>query len=208
MYKIGFMASGGGSNFQSVLERIQDGSLQGVSVELLISNNSQCGAVQIARAAGIPVYHISAVTHPDPQLLAQAMVEVVQRHGIQLLVLAGYMKKIPDALLASLPERVINVHPALLPAFGGPGHWGRHVHEAVVEAGVRVTGVTVHFVDSVYDHGKIIAQRAVPLFFRDSVDDVASKVLVQEHDLYWRVIRAFAVGQIQVSQGRVQCAVH
>lgn len=207
MLKIAFMASGTGSNFQVILDRIRDGRLFGVKVEFLITNNSQCGAALLARSAGIPVIHISGNTHPDPIALAKAMVDAVNQYGVDLMVLAGYMKQVPDALLARLPDRVINVHPALLPAFGGPGHWGRYVHEAVVTAGVRVTGATVHFVDSVYDHGKIIAQRAVPITFQNTVDEVAALVLQQEHDLFWRVVEAFAQGKVRVVDGKVECSV-
>jgi phosphoribosylglycinamide formyltransferase-1 len=157
MLKLGFMASGGGSNFQAILNRIADGSLQGVSPEFLISNNSKCGAVEKAQAAGVAVRHVSSVTHPGPGLAEQEILRIIQDSQIDLLVLAGYMKKIPDAVIALLPDRIINIHPALLPSFGGPGHWGHHVHEAVVAAGARVSGATVHFVDGDYDHGKIIA---------------------------------------------------
>jgi len=206
MLKFGVMASGGGSNLQSILDRIADGSLLGKCV-FLITNNSRCGAVEKAQAFGIPVYHISGVTHPDGQAYEQALLDVVRIHGADLLVLAGYMKKIPDSLLAAFPERVINVHPALLPAFGGPGQFGMHVHEAVVAAGVRVTGLTVHFVDSVYDHGRIIAQRAVPVFCDDNANDVAVRVLNEEHDLYWRVIQAFSEDKVKVQDGIVYCPV-
>jgi phosphoribosylglycinamide formyltransferase 1 len=205
MLKIGFMASGGGSNFQAILDKVKDGSLTDVHVSFLITNNSKCGAVEKAKSSGIPVYHLSSVTHPALGELERAMVEVIRTSGIQLLVLAGYMKKIPDGVLALLPDRVINVHPALLPSFGGPGHWGHHVHEAVVAAGARVSGPTVHFVDGEYDHGKIIAQRAIPLESTDSPEMVAAKVLKQEHDLFWRVVQAFAQGQVRISEGRVHC---
>lgn len=205
MLKIGFMASGGGSNFQAILDKVKDGSLQGVSIEFLITNNSKCGAVSKASTAGISVHHLSSVTHPAPDALESAMMEVIRTSGIQLLVLAGYMKKIPDGVLALLPDRVINIHPALLPSFGGPGHWGHHVHEAVVAAGARVSGPTVHFVDGEYDHGKIIAQRAIPLESNDTPDVVATKVLQQEHELFWRVVEAFAQGQVQISGGKVHC---
>jgi len=207
MFKIGVMASGGGSNVQAILDRVADGSLAGVSVEFLLTNNSKCAAATKAQIAGVSVYHISGVTHPDEIELAQAMVTVIKTHQIDLLVLAGYMKKIPDAVLSCLPHRVINVHPALLPSFGGPGHWGYHVHEAVVDAGARVSGATVHFVDSVYDHGRIIAQRATPIASLDTPEDVAAKVLIAEHDLYWRVIKAFSEGGVLIQAGRILCDV-
>lgn len=206
MIKIGVMASGGGSNFETILKRIEDGSLN-ATCAYLVTNNSRCGAAEMAKKHSIPVYHISSVTHPDPQDYDQAMLAVVQQHQPQLLVLAGYMKKIPDVLLQALPERVINVHPALLPAFGGEGLYGDRVHQAVIDSGVRVSGLTIHFVDSVYDHGKIIAQRAVPVYSQDTPAEVATRVLEQEHDLYWRVIQAFALGQVTIQRGRVHCPV-
>jgi len=206
MFKIGVMASGGGSNFQCILDRIADSSLQ-AQCEFLLTNNSRCGAAQKAHDHGVPCYHVSSITHPVLEDFTQAMLNIVNKHKIDLLVLAGYMKKVPDALLERFPERVINIHPALLPAFGGPGHYGSHVHEAVVAAGVKISGPTVHFVDSVYDHGKIISQRAVPVFDTDLPTDVAGRVLEAEHDLYWRVIQAFAENQVQVENGKVRCPV-
>ena len=201
------MASGGGSNFQAIHDRIADGSLPGVSVEFLLSNNSTCGAVTNARSSGVRVYHVSSVTHPNEFDQAGAMVSILKNHGVDLLVLAGYMKKVPDAVLNLLPNRVINIHPALLPSFGGPGHWGMRVHEALVQAGARVSGPTVHFVDSIYDHGGIIAQRAVPISSLDTPEDVAGKVLVQEHDLYWRVVKAFSEDVVIVKAGKIICDV-
>ncbi len=188
---------------QAILNAIAENRLQGVQASFLITNNSKCGAVEKAKKAAIPWYHISGVTHPDALENAEAICQVAKDHGIDLLVLAGYMKKIPDELLQLLPDRIINIHPALLPSFGGPGHWGHHVHEAVVAAGARVSGPTVHFVDGEYDHGRIIAQKAVAISASDSPDDVAAKVLREEHDLYWRVIHAFADGQVQIRAGKV-----
>ena len=204
MLRLAFMASGGGSNFQAILDHVADGSLPGVEAACLITNNSKCGAVAKAQAAGVAVYHFSSVTHPEPSKLEQAMVNALETHGIGLIVLAGYMKKVPDSVLAKYPGRIINIHPALLPSFGGPGHWGHHVHEAVVAAGARLSGPTVHFVDSVYDHGQIIAQRAVALSYTDSPDDVAAKVLKLEHALYWRVVKAISEGQVALVDGRVR----
>lgn len=203
MHNLAFFASGGGSNFQAILNRIQSGELKDARAALLITNNSKCGAVEKAHAANVPVVHLSGQTHADPQAFTEAMVQALKAHDIQWIVLAGYMKRVPDAVLNAWPNRVINIHPALLPAFGGPGHWGHHVHEAVIQAGVRVSGATVHFVDSVYDHGQIIAQRPVRVFSNDTPDDVAARVLKQEHDLYWRVVDALVHSRIEVRQGKV-----
>lgn len=202
MLKFGVMASGGGSNFQVILERIASGDLQ-ARCEFLITNNSRCGAAEKAREAGIAVYHVSAVTHPDPQEYEQAMGRIAAAHSASLLVLAGYMKKVPDILLRHFSDAVINTHPALLPAFGGHGLYGMHVHEAVVAAGVRVSGPTIHFVDGVYDNGRIIAQKAVTVNAEDTPEQVAERVLAAEHDLYWRVIQAFAENKVRIADGKV-----
>ena len=202
MLRFGVMASGGGSNFQAILDRCADGSLQG-ECAFLITNNSRCKAVERARAHGIPVHHISGLTHPDPKAYTHAMLEVARQSGARVLALAGYMKKVPTALLDYFEGQVLNVHPALLPAFGGEGLYGERVHEAVLASGVRLSGPTIHFVDPVYDHGRIIAQRAVPVYSDDTVASLSARVLEQEHDLYWRVLQALEEGKIALQNGRV-----
>ena len=131
------------------------------------------------------------------------MLEVARHSGASLLALAGYMKKVPTALLDYFEGQVLNVHPALLPAFGGEGLYGAHVHEAVLASGARLSGPTIHFVDPVYDHGRIIAQRAVPVYSDDTVTSLSARVLEQEHDLYWRVLQAIEQERLVVRDGRV-----
>lgn len=199
--KVAFLASGGGSNFQAILDKINSGELAHIEPVLLLTNNSKCGAVAKAQAAQVPVVHISGLTHGANQ--DAAMVAALQNAQAEWIVLAGFMKKIPAGVLQHWENRILNIHPALLPAFGGAGMWGHHVHEAVVAAGVRVSGPTVHFVNEVYDAGAIIAQKAVALTAADTPEIVGQKVLAAEHDLYWRALRAVVSGAVQIRQGKV-----
>jgi phosphoribosylglycinamide formyltransferase 1 len=191
----GIMASGAGSNFIALHKKSLQGELP-AQIAFLITNNSQCGAAEYARGVNIPVYHISAKTHPDYAQLAQTMVQVILNHGISLLVLAGYMKKIPNEVLACLPGAVLNIHPSLLPKFGGSGLYGMNVHKAVLEAKELVSGATVHFVTANYDEGQIAAQAQVAVLPQDTPETLAQRVQQQEHDLYWKVIRDFFRGTV------------
>ncbi len=133
MFKIGVMASGGGSNFKAIIDRIGDGDLE-AQCKFLITNNAGCGAVHHAEEYGIPVYHISGKTHPDQAAFEAAMLEVLDKYDVDLLILAGYMKALPLCMLKRMPNRILNIHPSLLPKFGGKGFWGHFVHEAVIAA--------------------------------------------------------------------------
>jgi len=191
---LGFLASHGGSNMQAIIDACKQGQLD-AALCVVVSNNSESMALQRARKAGIPAYHISAVTHPgageDSEIL-----RVLRRHGVDTVVLAGYMKQIGPQTLAAYRGRILNIHPALLPKFGGRGMYGKRVHEAVLSAGERVTGVTIHVVDDLYDHGRILAQREVPVREGDTADSLAERVLQEEHRLYSETLRRVAAGEI------------
>ena len=191
MFKIGVMASGGGSNFKAIIDRIGEGDLE-AQCKFLITNNGGCGAVSHAESYGIPVYHISGKTHPDVAAYEAALIEVVDRYDIDLLILAGYMKALPVSMIKRLPNRILNIHPSLLPKYGGKGFWGIHVHEAVVAAHEKESGPTVHLVSEEIDQGRILAQTKIPVLENDTPETLAARVLVQEHDLYWRTIRDYA----------------
>ncbi len=194
------LASGGGSNFQALLDRIASGDLNARAV-FLACNNSAAGALEKARAAGVPAFHVSAKTEGSEDGVAKRLVALLDEYDPGLLVLAGYMKKVPDAVLARMRNRVINIHPALLPEFGGAGMYGHHVHEAVVLAGIGRSGMTVHMVNEHYDEGQILAQRAVEVFGADA-PEVARRVLELEHDTYWRVLKGFGEGHIVPTDSR------
>ena len=191
MFKIGVMASGGGSNFKAIIDRIGEGDLE-AQCKFLITNNGGCGAVAHAESYGIPVFHISGKTHPDAAAYEAAMLEVIDRYNIDLLILAGYMKALPVSMIKRLPERIMNIHPSLLPKYGGKGFWGIHVHEAVIAAHEKESGPTVHLVSEEIDKGSILAQTRVPVEEGDTPETLAARVLVQEHELYWRTIRDYA----------------
>jgi phosphoribosylglycinamide formyltransferase-1 len=191
---LGFLASHGGSNMQAIIDACRQGRLDAKPC-VVISNNSESMALQRARAAGIPGYHISAVTHPGAQE-DREILGVLRRHGVDTVVLAGYMKRIGQETLAAYRGRMLNIHPALLPKFGGRGMYGRRVHEAVLNAGEKVTGVTVHVVDDVYDHGRVLAQCEVPVREEDTANSLAERVLKEEHRLYSETLRRIAAGEI------------
>ena len=191
MFSFGGMASGGGSNFKALLEKVQDGSLR-AKCAFLIVNNGDCGAVQIAKEFGVPTFHISGKTHPEQLEYEEALLGVLSNHPVDLLLLAGYMKKIPDSLIQALPERILNIHPALLPKYGGKGFWGMNVHRAVIENHEKQSGPTVHLVTSEIDKGRILAQTPVPVLEGDSPEELAARILQQEHRLYWKTVLDYA----------------
>ena len=195
--RLGFLASHGGSNLQAILDAIAAGSLP-AEARLVICNNSDAKALQRARAVGVPGLHLSTRTHGDADTLDRAMAAALREHGVELVVCAGYMRRVGPRVLAGFPRRVLNVHPALLPRFGGEGMWGLHVHEAVLAAGERVTGVTVHLVDAVYDHGAILAQAEVPVLPGDTPEALQARVLATEHRLYPETLRRIALGEIDL----------
>jgi phosphoribosylglycinamide formyltransferase-1 len=174
-------ASGSGSNFQALLDREGRGSLW--RTRLLIVDRAGAGAVARAERGGIPVCHVPVTGRP-PGELGEETLSALQEARIDVIFLAGYLRLIPSSVVAAFPRRILNVHPAILPAFGGKGMWGAAVHEAVLKSGVLVTGVTVHFVDERYDEGTILSQWPVPVRPDDDAGTLAARVLRVEHLLY------------------------
>ena len=167
------LASGRGSHFQTILRACRRGELP-AEVVLLVSRLN-APVVERAHEAGVPV-----VFPPRDEAICSAL----QDAEVDWVVLAGYLRRVGPAVLAAYPERVINIHPALLPAFGGQGMYGRHVHEAVLAAGVRETGASVHLVDEEYDQGRLLAQMRIPVLASDTPESLADRVLEVEHRLY------------------------
>ena len=194
---LGFLASHNGSNMQAVIDACRAGRLD-ANPAAVISNNGDSGALERARNENIPCYHLSGRTHPEAEDLDREIVDTLLNHDVNLVILAGYMKKIGPVTLATFPGHVINIHPGLLPEYGGQGMYGRRVHEAVLAAGARETGVTVHVVDPVYDHGPILAQRRVRVKTSDSADTLAKRVLAVEHELYVDTIARIISGEIKL----------
>ena len=195
--RLGFLASHGGSNMQAIVDACGDGRLT-AEPAVVISNNSGANALARARRKDIPAYHLSGKTHPDPEDLDAAILEVFQRHNVSLVILAGYMRLLGPKTLAAYPDRVLNIHPALLPRFGGKGLFGSAVHEAVLAAGDRVTGVTVHVVNEQFDSGPILAQVPVPVEDGDTTESLAARVLTQEHLLFVDTLQRIESGELEL----------
>lgn len=180
--RIAVLASHSGTTLQAVLDACADHTLS-AQVVLVISNNSGSGALLRARAAGIPTAHLSSATHPQPEALDAAMERTLRDAGPDWVLLAGYMRKLGPAVLNAYAGRILNTHPALLPRYGGAGFYGRKVHQAVLAAGDRETGATVHLVNEEYDAGPILAQVRVPVRADDEVETLEERVKVAERKL-------------------------
>lgn len=193
--RLGIIASHGGSNLQAIIDATNTGRLNAIPC-LVISNNSDSLALIRARHAGIPAYHLSARTHPEADALDEAILQALVAHAVDVVVLAGYMKRLGPKTLSYFHGRILNIHPALLPKYGGPGMFGRRVHEAVLAAGERTTGVTIHLVTEDYDSGPIVAQCAVPICDGDTVESLAERVLEREHWFIVETLRGISDGTI------------
>ena len=195
--RIAVLASGGGSNLQAILDHFDAlGERRAATVAVVASDRSTAGALERAERRSIP----TAVLSHDSRDDGQSLDRVVDEHKVDLIALAGYVKMIPEHIVARFEGRMFNVHPALLPAFGGKGMYGTRVHHAVIASGARVSGVTVHLVDTVYDHGAIVAQWPVPVFHSDDAGTLAARVLRVEHVLYPRVLDAVAAGRLSLRE--------
>ncbi len=181
--RIAVFCSGSGSNFKALFQAINKRKLPS-EIVLCLSNRAQCGAMEFAEQNAIPTLHITEKQFASFEEFAEAMVERLKEHQIDIILLAGYMRKVPDAVVAAFPGRMLNIHPALLPKFGGEGMYGIRVHTAVLEAGETETGATVHFVNEEYDKGEILLQRKVTVLPGETAETLAEKVLECEHTLY------------------------
>ena len=188
MIRLAVLASHGGSTLQALIDASADGAID-TEVALVISNNSQAGAMARAQTAGIPTQHISAKTHGDEAGADRAIVDALQHAAVDWVLLLGYMKKMGPNILHEYQGKIINTHPALLPNFGGKGFYGRKVHEAVLASGVRESGATLHLVGSEYDSGPILAQVRVPILPEDDVDAIEQRVKQAEKGLLVDTLR-------------------
>lgn len=185
--------SGGGSNFKAIH---QDDRIHG-RVTVIVTNAPSCGGAVYAREHGIPVLVYPASDSQPDGLSTGALVDsLTAEYNIDLVILAGYMKLVPKLVVQSFPRAIVNIHPGLLPSFGGKGLYGTRVHSAVIASGARVSGPTVHFVDEEYDTGPILAQSVVPVYPYDSPEILAARVLKQEHVLYPQCIAAICDGRV------------
>jgi phosphoribosylglycinamide formyltransferase-1 len=198
-------ASGGGSNFGALLAAVAGGSLDAVSC-LLVVDRANTGAADRARAADVPVAVLAPSDFADESAYAVALLDALRQADTDLIVLAGFLKMIPVAVIHAYPNRILNIHPSLLPAHGGKGLYGRRVHQSVLDAGDTTSGATVHLVDADYDTGPVVSQRSVPVLPDDTPDSLAARVLAVEHQLLPHVVGLFAQNRVRVAGRRVTVA--
>ena len=196
--KLAVLASGGGTNLQSIIDQCQQGLLD-AEIGIVISNNPGAGALERAEQAGINNICINHREFASREDFDQAVVAALQEAGAELVVLAGFMRIISAVFLQAFPQRIINIHPALLPAFPG-----LHVQQKALEYGAKFSGCTVHIVDGGVDTGPIIVQAVVPIFADDSEDTLAARILEQEHKIYPQAIQWFAEGRVKIKERLVQ----
>ncbi len=196
-FRIAVFASGGGSNLGTLLERFPPGGQR--EVALVVSDRADAGALARASAAGVPARVVRPRDCATPEDYGRRLVRLLRENGIDLIVLAGFLRKVPAGVVEAFPLRIVNVHPALLPRFGGEGMYGERVHAAVLAAGERETGASVHFVDAEYDRGPVIAQARVPVLPEDTPQSLARRVLEEEHRLLPEVVDLIASGRVAVA---------
>ncbi len=191
-----------GSNMQAIIDACQRGEIDG-QVVLVIGTRREAPALQRAAEAGIATRVISPRDITEDEY-ARRLLKALEEARVDLVCLAGYMRLLPLPVVQAYAGRVMNIHPALLPLFGGKGMYGEHVHRAVLESGMKVSGCTVHFVDENYDTGPIIVQRCVPVAEDDTWETLAARVLVQEHQAYVQAVKLFAEGRLRIEGRRVR----
>ncbi len=195
MLRIGVLASHEGTTLQCILDACADGRIPG-QVTVVISNNGASGALARARAVGVPAQHLSSVTHPEPGALDAAITDALAGRQVDVVFLAGYMKRLGPSALAAFSGRILNTHPALLPKFGGQGMYGDRVFEAVLAAGESESGVSVHLVDATYDTGRVVRQARVPVKPGDTVASLKARVRECERETVVETLAAIARGEL------------
>jgi formyltetrahydrofolate-dependent phosphoribosylglycinamide formyltransferase len=199
MLKIAVFVSGRGSNLNAILEKVPS---EKISICALISDRKNCKAVQFAESKQIPVYF---VTNKEAEgfITYNFLIEELKKKSVGLIVLAGFLKKIPDQFVDAFENKIINIHPALLPKYGGSGMYGMNVHKSVFEAKERISGATVHFVDKIYDHGIVIIQKCVDISNASNPEEIADRVLKIEHEILPMIVEKFADGKVSLLDNRV-----
>ena len=196
MLKVAVLVSGGGSNLQSILDYEQDS----FKVEMVIGSKDGIYGLERAKNAGVPSYVVSRKEYGDE--VSNKILELT-KGKVDLIVLAGYLSILDGEILKVFKDRIVNIHPSLIPSFCGDKMYGMHVHNAVRASGVRFTGCTVHFVNEEVDGGAIILQEAVPVYFEDTAEDIQKRVLVEEHKMLPRAIDLISRGKVEIIYGRV-----
>ena len=204
MLKLAVLVSGGGTNLQAIIDGIADGTITNTEIGVVISNNQNAYALERAKAAGIPAACVSPKNYADRQTFNQALLQTIQSYEPDLIVLAGCLVVIPEIMVQAYPNKIINIHPSLIPAFCGTGYYGLKVHEKALKRGVKVTGATVHFVDEGTDTGPIILQKAVEIQQGDTPEILQRRVMEQaEWVIMPKAIDLIANDRIEIKDGKV-----
>ena len=207
MLRVAVLVSGGGTNLQAIIDAVKDGTITNTELVAVISNNANAYALTRAKENGIEALCISPKDYADRADFHKALLEKINELKVDLIVLAGYLVKIPEEMVHQYSHRIINIHPSLIPSFCGVGYYGLHVHEAVLEKGVKVTGATVHYVDEGMDTGEIIAQKPVMVEEGDTPEVLQRRVMEQaEWKILPHAIDLIANGKVTVKDGRVSVA--
>lgn len=202
--KIAVLVSGGGTNLQAIIDQVQNKSIANTSIEVVISNKKDAYALTRAKDNGIDARYIAPKEYESREAFNTALVDCIDSYGVDLIVLAGYLVIIPEALVKKYENKIINIHPSLIPSFCGPGMYGLKVHESVLNRGVKVTGATVHIVDTGVDSGPIILQKAVQVQQGDTPEILQQRVMKEaEWSILPKAIDLFAKEKIVVQEGRV-----
>ncbi|MFA5859809.1 MAG: phosphoribosylglycinamide formyltransferase [Elusimicrobiota bacterium] len=194
MVNIGVLVSGGGTNLQAIIDAVESGKITNGRIVVVISNRSDAYALERASKHGIPAVFLERKKFGDNNEYHSAVKTELVNHDVGLVILAGYLLKLSSGFVKHFHGKILNIHPALLPKFGGKGMYGHYVHEAVLASGVKESGCTVHVVDSEYDHGKIVLQSKVPVLPGDTPETLAKRVLVEEHKILPEAVRMFTDG--------------
>ena len=199
MMKAAVLVSGGGTNLQAIIDSIREGTITDVQISLVLSNNKNAYALERAKAAGIPARAISPKDYGTRQQFNDALLSAVQESGAQLVVLAGFLCVIPPEMVEAYPNRIINIHPALIPSFCGKGMYGIRPHEAALARGVKVSGATVHLVNENYDEGPILLQKCVDILPDDTPEVLQKRIMKEcEQVILPKAISLFAEGKVEI----------
>ncbi len=205
MVKIGVLVSGGGTNLQKLIDAQQAGDIKNGEIRVVIASRADAYALERAKKAGIEAIALCRRDYPDVDTYSQALIDALNERGVELVVLAGFLTITGENFVQAFPNRIMNVHPALLPAFGGKGYYGLHVHEAVLARGVKLTGATVHFANEVCDGGPIILQKAVEVKEGDTPEVLQRRVMEEaEWVLLPKAVSLFCEGRLAVEDGIVR----
>ncbi|MDO5298165.1 MAG: phosphoribosylglycinamide formyltransferase [Clostridia bacterium] len=200
--RIAVLCSGGGTNLQALIDAVEAGRIDGTIV-LVLANASRAYALERARKHGIPAQFVSKKQAGSDEAFNDVILARLQEAEAELVVLAGYLPIVGPQIVRAYEHRIINIHPALIPAFCGPGMYGHHVHEAVLAYGAKISGATTHFVDEQVDHGGVIMQRCVPVLEGDTPDTLAARVLTVEHEILPESVRLYCAGKLGVDGRQV-----